>query len=245
MSVWSPLRATLREMRRQGCALPIWWRDDDAVAATPALERLTRLSVRLRVPVHLAVIPGALEGSLAPFIADTPALVPVVHGWRHVNHAPEGAKKAEFGHPRAAAPEELEAGLATLRAAFGTRTMPMFVPPWNRLTPSLMPDIATAGYAAVSTYGPRETSPPAPGITQINTHIDPIDWRGTRGLVDQTTLVARLTATVRARLTKQADATEPLGLLTHHLVHTPEVWDFAERCLAELLDGGAEVARVI
>lgn len=244
MSVWTPLRAELRGWRAEGLHLPIWWRDDDAVAATPALERLVALSARIGVPVHLAVIPDRLASSLAPVVARTDTLIPCVHGWRHISHAPEGAKKAEFGHPRPDAAPQAAAALRVLRATFGTGLRAMFVPPWNRIDTALMPQLTTAGYTAVSTFGPRHALEAAPGLTQINTHIDPIDWRGTRGVVAPTLLVSRLVANLRARRTGHADPAEPLGLLTHHLVHDEAIWAFSERCLAELLDGGAKVTQV-
>ncbi|GIT87619.1 hypothetical protein ROBYS_26350 [Roseobacter sp. OBYS 0001] len=37
----------------------------------------------------------------------------------------------------------------------------------------------------------------------------------------------------------QSDASEPLGYLTHHLVHTADVWDFTQQFVSELLDAGA------
>jgi len=37
---------------------------------------------------------------------------------------------------------------------------------------------------------------------------------------------------------------EPLGLLTHHLVHTEEVWEFSRDVLYILLDGGANPADI-
>ena len=64
---WTPLETELARWSAQGRTLPLWWRDDDAVAETPALRKLTELSERLGLPVHLAVIPAAAEErSMAP-----------------------------------------------------------------------------------------------------------------------------------------------------------------------------------
>lgn len=239
---WTPLERELAQWRREGLHLPVWWRDDDAVAPTAALERLARLAEGRGLPVHIAVIPDLASDTLAGTVNTTPALVPVGHGWRHENRAPEGAKKAEFGHPRPNAVEEITAGLARLEALFGADLLPVFVPPWNRLDHGFAPVLAAAGYRGVSTYGARPAACAAAGLHQINTHIDPVFWRGHRGLADPETLIHGIVERLRRRRSGDEDAHEPLGLLTHHLVHTEDVWRFSADCLAVLRDGGAQVA---
>ncbi len=239
---WHPLEQELAEWRREGLHLPLWWRDDDAVEPTAALDRLARLAEALGLPVHIAVIPDLASDALAKTVSTAPSLIPVVHGWRHENRAPEGAKKAEFGHSRRDAEGEITAGLARLETLFGADLLPVFVPPWNRIDSGLAPILALAGYRAVSTYGPRKTAYAAAGLLQINTHIDPVFWRGHRSLADPATLVHGIVENLRARRNGDADAHEPLGFLTHHLVHTEDVWRFSADCLAVLLDGGAQMA---
>lgn len=236
---WSPLTAELALWRREGLSLSFWWRDDDAVAATPALERLARLGEDCGLRVHIAVIPDLLQPTLPPVFENAPSLIPVVHGWRHISHAPTGAKNAEFGHIRTDAAQELHSGLHRLQQTFGPQLLPMFVPPWNRIDPAYLPVLAQAGYCAVSTYAPRKAPQPADGLTQINTHIDPIFWRGDRRLVPPDVLVAGIVETLRDRREGRSDPTEPLGLLTHHLVHTEAVWAFSRDVCRVLLDGGA------
>ena len=80
------------------------------------------------------------------------------------------------------------------------------------------------------------------GLPQINTHIDPIFWRGHRGLVDPDEIIANLVTTLRDRREGRTDVTEPLGLLTHHLVHTEAVWDFSRDVMQVMLEGGARPA---
>lgn len=236
---WTPLTVELALWRRAGLELPVWWRDDDAVAATPALERLGLLAKEVGMPVHLAVIPHPVESSLSNALADDATLIPVIHGWRHVSHAPTGQKNAEFGHPRTDAEDELRHAIACLKEQFGSRLLPLFVPPWNRIEPSLLPVLTDAGYAGVSTYGPRKATFAAPDLVQVNTHIDPIFWRGDRGLVPPEKLLFDLVTTLTDRREGRTDPTEPLGLLTHHLVHTDDVWDFSRDIMRVLLDGGA------
>ncbi|MCV3270812.1 polysaccharide deacetylase family protein [Roseobacter sinensis] len=236
---WDPLRAELALWRRAALPLPLWWRDDDAVSATPALERLSALAEELALPVHLAVIPAFADRSLARAVADTPLLRPTVHGWAHENRAPRGEKKAEFGAVHADTAELLGRGLDTLRDLFGHAIAPAFVAPWNRLHGDVPPHLAMAGYRAVSTFAPRPTVEPLPGLVQVNAHIDPIDWHGTRSLVAPDRIVARTVATLQDRRQGRADPTEPLGYLTHHLVHDADIWSFSRELLTELLEGGA------
>ena len=238
---WTPLQAELAIWRSQGLTLTIWWRDDDAVADTPALQRLISLVEELHMNVHVAIIPDLIEPSLSAPLASLNT-VPVVHGWRHISHAPQGAKNAEFGHLRASTAHELADGLAKLQSHFGARTLPLFVPPWNRIGAAATELLPAAGYHGLSTYGARKSVLAATGITQINTHIDPIFWRGHRGLVDPETLVKDITAELQARRAGGADIAEPLGLLTHHLVHTDDVWAFSRDVLSVLLEGGAQPA---
>ena len=237
---WTPLRDSLVRQRRAGQALPVWWRDDDAVSSTGALQHLIALAEEMGVTVHLAIVPRLADDSLVADVMGTRALVPVVHGWRHDNHAPPDAKKSEFGTPRRDARTEIEQALAVMRARFGARLLPLFVPPWNRIDAGLLPDLAAAGYRGLSTFTPRKARLAATGLVQINTHIDPIDWRGTRDLVAPEVLIVRIATLIDNRTDGVTDATEPLGYLTHHLVHSPPLWEFSRQLMTELLEGGAE-----
>lgn len=234
---WAKLREELAELRSAEMRLPIWWRDDDAIQPTTELDRLTIMSQRTGVPVHLAVIPKFAGPPLADQVKGVSNLIPVVHGWAHQNHAPAGSKKAEFGAGRAGAAQDAANGLTSLRTLFGAQLAPMFVPPWNRIDPTIYSELVKAGYKILSTFTPRTTAKPVPGLTQINTHIDPIDWRGTRGLIDSTALINQIVKLLRDRRIGDADNAEPLGLLTHHLVHTTDVWDFTEQLLDTLQTG--------
>jgi hypothetical protein len=236
---WHPLKTELALWRGQARTLPIWWRDDDAVEPTAALERLSALAEALALPVHLAVIPKNAKPALPGFTNAHDAIIPLVHGWQHTNNAPEGAKKAEFGHPRKAAATEAALALDRMQVMFKDRLLPIFVPPWNRLDDALLPELAQAGYLGFSTYLPRPARVAVPGLVQINTHIDPIFWRGGRGLVPASEQIAHIVQLLQDRRLGITDADEPLGFLTHHLVHDDDIWGFTQACLATLLDGGA------
>ncbi|MGB3245908.1 MAG: polysaccharide deacetylase family protein [Sulfitobacter sp.] len=235
---WQDLETELALWRRDGLNLPLWWRDDDATRVTPALERVLRLGEELALPVHLAVIPEPATPELATYCAETPFAVPLVHGWTHQNTAPEGAKKAEFGHPDPDTTAKSAAALGRMRDLFGDHMLAMFVPPWNRIHPDVVAGLKPQGYVALSTFTPR-TARVTAGLVQINTHIDPIHWKGGGGLADENTLIAGVVQLLQDRRYGRTDKAEPLGFLSHHLVHDEAIWDFTQRCLSILLEGGA------
>ena len=239
---WRPLTDELSRWSDAGLTLPIWWRDDDASRATPELARLSALSRRVGLPVHLAVVPARAQADLAG-IDDN--LIPLIHGWAHLNHAPESARKAEFGahRPLAAMLTDCRAGLDRLRDLFGARLCPVFVPPWNRIAPDLIARLPGLGFTALSTFTPRDRAFAAPGLARINTHLDPVDWRGTRGLADPALLIARITAQLADRRAGIADNAEPYGLLTHHLIHDDAIWGFTGDLLGRLSDGPTTIWR--
>lgn len=236
MTDWAALRAALREMRGDGVELPFWWRDDDATTPTKALETLDNLSVSSGLPVHLAIIPANADAALADHLQTRKHMVPLVHGWAHTNHADKDQKSCEFPVADDVATERVTQAIDRLRSLFGPLLCPVFVPPWNRMDAALEPVLVKAGYKAVSTFGARGQGCALP---RINTHIDPIFWRGHRDLVAPDTLIAQTVSHLKARREGREDATEPMGYLTHHLVHTPAIWAFSEQFLKEMLDGGA------
>lgn len=239
---WNELDTELSHWRAARMTLPLWWRDDDATSHSTELERLAKASARLELPVHLAVIPQGATADLARYVSAHPQLLPVVHGWAHQNHAPAGEKKAEFGahRPLDDLLDDAERGLAALEDLFGSSLRPMFVPPWNRITPQMLTWLAGAGYSAISTFTPRKQAKPAPGLLRVNTHLDPIDWKGGRGLLPPQQLIAQVTRQLRDRRLGEADNNEPYGLLTHHLVQDRATWDFTIALAERLLAGPAE-----
>lgn len=236
---WTPLDREMATWQREGLHLPLWWRDDDAVDVTAPLDLLHTLSQRLGLPVHLAIIPAHAQPALAARVRTDAGLIALVHGWAHQNHAPADQKKAEFGAHRALAEMVAECGRALdqITTLCGPQERAMFVPPWNRMSPDLVPQLAGLGYGAVSTFTPRDAECAAPGLARINTHLDPIDWRGARSLADPDRLIAQVATQLAARRSGQADADEPYGILTHHLVHDPAIWSFTQALVARLLDG--------
>jgi len=236
---WQPLEEEFQLWRDAGLILPLWWRDDDAIEPTPALDRLITLSSKFDVPLHLAIIPKFATSALVKRINSTSHIVPVVHGWAHENHAPEDQKNAEFGATRSIEDSATDAimGLQRMNDLFGNQLKPMFVPPWNRINPELSPHLVAIGYDFLSTYAPRVAQYAAPNLTRMNTHLDPIAWRTDRSLQPRDMLVAQMVQLMQGRRNGHTDNAEPLGLLTHHLVHDEAIWDFVEHFFTIMLTG--------
>jgi len=211
---WVDLVAELDRWEEAGLVVQLWWRDDDAVAPTPALDRL--LGLVGPAPLALAVIPADATRELATAIAPFPQVTVLHHGWCHANRAASG-KKSEYPaerHPVDVA-DELDEGRRQLRMLFGRRAAPVFVPPWNRFSERFVPLLGEAGFVAMSQIAPRKT--PAPrGIAVIDAHLDVTAWHAGRGFVGDGAALGRLVGALGAR----RDTREPgaVGVLTHHLV---------------------------
>ena len=227
---WSDLGVELDAWRSEGRIASLWWRDDDAVAPTPTLDRLAGLAGEHCVTVGLAVIPATAHPDLAPWLDSVRAEV-LQHGWSHRSHATRGEKKSEFGHGRdaEASVRDLEQGLGKLRELIGHRFKPVLVPPWNRIDAALIPVLARAGFRGLSVYGPRLAAKPAPYLWQTNCHVDVVDWRGGRGFVGCGRALAAVVGHLAARRERSVDPDEPTGLLTHHAVHVESTWTFIAR----------------
>lgn len=242
---WTPVRDELAKWRRKDLTLPIWWRDDDATEPSAKLDRLIRQSERIGVPIHLAIIPREAGRELAARVGEADHIIPVVHGWSHTNHQPAEDKKCEFGVARSVAlrREEASEGLRRLQTLMGQQVSPMFVPPWNRVPKEFLPELASSGYTSFSTCNPRAVVEPVPGLEQINTHIDPLYWRPSKGLSHPELIIEKLTNLLKRRRQGKDDNTEPFGLLTHHLAHGPRVWEFCNQYWQELLEGPVAIYR--
>ncbi len=227
MSGWRGLEIELEQWSRAGRDVTLWWRDDDAVTATPELERLlgiARLPGGAAVPLCLAVIPRQADKPLAKFAASRPQLSILQHGFAHTNHAPANEKKAELGahRPRAIVLGELAEGRDLLHARFPTMLLPVLGPPWNRIASAVRSGLPGIGLSFTSTYGPRAGG----DRHSVNTHADIIDWHRGRGFVGTEAAAALIAGHLAARREGRADPDEPTGILTHHLVHDEACWSF-------------------
>ncbi len=219
---WWRLRAELARWRRAGRRPVLWWRDDDARTVTPQLRRLLVHATRADVPLCLAVIPKDLDQALCEVVAPYPRIAILQHGFAHLNAA--GSPPAEFSpaDEPAVVAGRLAEGWARLEGF--RRRLPVYVPPWNTLTPNVVTALAKSGHRAVSAWG--EMSRPA----RVDAHLDLMRWRGAPRFAGRERVLGRLTGLLawRRRLGLWP---EPIGLLTHHLAHDEEAWRFLEELL--------------
>lgn len=233
---WAALDAELAAWRAAGRKARFWWRDDDAVSWTRDLARLIALIDGQAL--GLAVIPSGLETGFAEALAPHPNVEILLHGWSHTNHAPAGAKKSEFGSHRSAqrVRKDIAAGHARLRAVFGDSYVPLLVPPWNRISPEAALIACGSGPVAVSTHLDRKSDAAVP---HLNSHADVLDWdvkkrtNHARFIGTETVVIALRDAFRRRRMhAPGTDPSEAVGLLTHHLQHDEETWQFLETFMA-------------
>jgi|SRR5436305_4867245 hypothetical protein len=212
---WADLADELDAWAAQDMRAGLWWRDDDAVEATPQLEYLLRLCDG--TPLGLAVIPATARSDLATFLKDEPQVTVLQHGWRHVNHGGAG-KKSEFPASRSThgVANDLAAGRNRLGGLFGDRFLPVLAPPWNRFAPELGPLLQEVGLIGLSGLA-HPGAPPPSGSAVIDVHVDLIDWRGDRGFIGEGAALGALIAELRARRLA-GEPNSAVGILTHHLV---------------------------
>ncbi|WP_193366812.1 hypothetical protein [Pelagibius marinus] len=238
---WAALEAELDAWAAAGREARIWWRDDDAAAPSPALERLLDLAAARAAPLALAVIPATAEDALADLLDGQDAQTAVLqHGFAHANNAGSlgepGAKKCELIDPqrRPAVLDELRRGQEGLAARFGRRFLPVLVPPWNRIAAALLPRLPGLGFTGLSTYRARAAAEAAPGVPQVNCHLDIMQWRPERRFLGTEAALGLLNGHLAAKRQGRADPGEPSGILSHHLVHDGAAWDFLGELLARL-----------
>ena len=234
---WQALDAEMGRWRDAGRVADFWWRDDDAAKPSALLAQLLALSERSRVPLGLAVVP--LEA--APEIFHRLKASVLMHGTDHRNRAAPGEKKTEFAaaEPESDAVARLCIAKERLAAQAGKRFVPVLAPPWNRFKLPLAARLPEAGLHGLSGYGPRAKAEAAPGVRQVNTHVDIIDWRGTRGFVGEEAALRSAVKHLASRRTGEVDAAEPTGWLTHHALHDQDAWKFLERLFERTSARGA------
>jgi hypothetical protein len=214
---------SLDEAASRGIKIPFWWRDDDAVDATPALEKLLGLARKHDVPLALAVVPKPATEALATRLASEPNVSVLQHGWRHRNHAPGDEKQVELGdhRPTEVVLEELRLGFERLTELFPASFLPVLVPPWNRISDNIRERRQKVGLNGLSTFG----AAPAGDVHWINVHLDIIEWRPARRPLAPGAGYAALATEMDRRI---AGDPEPIGIMTHHLVHEEASWAFLD-----------------
>jgi hypothetical protein len=221
---WSEVEDELARRRDAGRPVQFWWRDDDAAALSPAVKTLVTMSASFKIPLALAVIPELGEPELFKLLHERVTVLQ--HGTDHRNRAAAGEKKTEYpaAEPADAALTRISDGMGRLRTFAGKKFLPVLAPPWNRLRKDLIAKLPAIGVRGISAYGARASAEPAPGLRQVNTHVDIVAWRrGRRFIGEKEALAAAL---------RHLSTEEPLGWLTHHAEHDDAAWNFLQRLFA-------------
>ncbi|MDC0948783.1 hypothetical protein OAS86_05515 [Gammaproteobacteria bacterium] len=223
---WQALDNELARWQADNLRARLWWRDDDAVADTPALRRLLTLSTAHRIPLALAVIPALADATLAPTIdsADNAHrhIRVLQHGFNHHNNVSVGRKcELDDERPPERVIAQLHEGLGRLDTLFGERLLSVLVPPWNRIGSRLASRLPTMqpAYRALSLIG--DASPL--GLPVVNVHLDLLNFRQGRFRGEEE-LVGSLIDALQHRRLHHLNA--PIGLMSHHRVHDADCWAF-------------------
>ena len=226
---WREFSDELARWRDGGRIVDFWWRDDDAARPAPALARLLTLAQTTSVPLALAVIPVQCEQETFEAIGPTTTILQ--HGTDHRNRAAAGEKKTEFpaAEPPAAAIARLAAAKERLAVLARARFVPVLAPPWNRLPDALAPHLPAVGYRGLTRYGARTAALAAPGVVQVNTHVDLIAWRAGREFAGEEACLTAALRHLEAKRAGRADPDEATGWLSHHALHDEAAWAFLER----------------
>jgi len=225
---WNDLEAELDRCR---APMMFWWRDDDAVAETPALAALLRLRAELDLPLALAVVPAHVAESLVTRLDRETAIGILQHGWDHANHAGADAPRSEFPPGRALAEirAQLTEGRHRLEALFAGRFIPALVPPFNALAAGAVEAVRASGLSRISLASDFAGL----ALPSRNVHADLIDWRCGRA-VPAANAIRSIVLALRLRRFGLTDAARPIGVLTHHLVHDEGIWSLARELLSRL-----------
>lgn len=227
MSNWQMLT---EELQLWSSPAQFWWRDDDAVANSGALQRLLMLAEQYSIPVHLAVIPDSVQASLsvinkAQHRANSYVLQ---HGYDHQSYAFEGQRKIELGGSQEVSQllQKLTQGQQLLQSRFGEQYLNILVPPWNRIADDVASELPGIGYTQLSVLGSKKQ---AETDFHLNVHIDIIDWKQ-RCFAGEEVILTKIISHLRdKRLAGLSSNIKPCGLMTHHLDHDLNCWLFIDK----------------
>ncbi len=228
------LRPFLESLETQGTPKRVFLRDDDVDVDEETLRDLLDIILANDVPMNLEIIPATLDEAGTRLLKEIkrshPRLVEFhQHGWRHINHQPEGqGKKCEFGPARSFAQqlEDIAAGKALLEEVFTERFVPVFTPPWNRCTEDTFRVLDELGFKALSRDAGASPRPERYHFVEVPITLDLYRWKGDTRL--------RPIEDIVADLVEQLQRDDPVGLMLHHKVMDVRAFSFLDTLLGEL-----------
>jgi hypothetical protein len=216
----------------------IFFRADDIGAGGRAFEALCLLFRHHQVPLAMSVVPAWLSAARREILFKAAPIEEPLwgwhqHGWRHVNWQKVG-KKSEFGDHRPFEKQwrDIWQGRQKMQFTFGDYLLPVFTPPWNRLSPPTMKILQQLEFKGVSLHGlPPRGGKPSVKMKNLRIHLD----LHTRKEKDPTLDFKNLSDELTALFSKR----EPSGIMIHHQRMTP----FAFLFLDALLQGLKRLAK--
>lgn len=208
---------------RRAWHVPVmWWRDDDTREPTWQLDRL--LDVRRELPLMLAVIPDVDLHPLANRLGAAENVEVAQHGIDHLNKLAPGGPRSEF--LASATQQEISSAVAAGRARLVAAGLPpvTFVPPWNEPNDKLITAISEAKY---DSYSIGIKGQARGGLKHIGAQVDILRWKGKPHFKGRRRVFDALRKQLEDRRQRGA-FDEPLGILTHHLVHDDAAWTFLD-----------------
>jgi hypothetical protein len=179
---WNEFASEISRWRDAGTSIEFWWRDDDATQPTSALERLLHLAIGSKYRLRWRSFRHRPTRRCLPLL---PAEADVLqHGADHSNRAASGEKKSEY--PASEAMDVALARLADADSAWASSRGALTRRARSPVEPNCRAASAAPCVLRVSGTEPlrcTQQSAGGPGVTQINTHVDIIDWKGSRGFV--------------------------------------------------------------
>ena len=232
----------------RGLTARVWLRDDDAHRMSQPLARLHDLVRKYRITIGLAIVPGLLHSDLLEFLAVARGeFYPMCHGWKHLNHATK-YRPCEFGpdRPFDSLLGDAELAYEKFHECFDSVKV-IFVPPYNCINQTLVHALPGIGFAGLSLgpsvlearlarAGSKVWIPPVvkidrkSNVTRVDAQVDLIDWQR-RTAKDPGVIADCFIGHLRLRRWGIVSPNDPIGILTHHLNHSDQVWRVCEDLL--------------
>lgn len=215
----------------------IFFRADDIGAGGRAFEALCRLFRHHGIPLAMSVVPAWLSAARQrQLFACAPLEEPLwgwhQHGWRHVNWQRSG-KKAEFGDHRPFEKQwrDVWQGRQKMLSVFQEYLVPVFTPPWNRLSASTVKILQQLDFKAVSISKPlpRGVKPPIE-LKNLRIQLDLHTRKSKETDRDFYDLLAELSTLLGRR--------QPSGIMIHHQRMTAFAFQFLNELLYLLRNKG-------
>jgi len=211
----------------------VFFRADDIGAGGRAFEAVCRLFRHHETPLAMAVVPAWLSQVRKEQLFRSAPLEESLwgwhqHGWRHVNWQRTG-KKSEFGEQRPFEKQwrDIWQGRQKMEDIFLDRFIPVFTPPWNRLSPLTVKILQQLNFRGISLAGPlpRGARPPS-GLTNLRVQIDLHTRKARDPEQDYLALLDEITAMMGRK--------EPIGIMVHHHRMSLFAFDFLHELLTIL-----------